>query len=355
MRRLFPTLLFPAVLAGLSSCLPTAARSEDYSMRNVVGQAGARETPQLRERLTGMIVTVKPVGGIIAIDLPGLQTRELRSSGGAHTAVHGISEPDAAGRVVFVDGGGTAGRHFNVQWSAGGAEKLLFTGKGDPLWDHAISPLSLSPTGERIAYVVQQPGNEGRQYQPLVKGPLHVWDSSAGVSRDLSITSTDERPSWFPDGQRLAYVSPASASDNSPTEPSVHIVDTRNSSDTVLAPGHLPLVSTDGKTVLLMRGKTFEIVLVDVATRRETMVPRVHGFGTAVALFDSRYLVYKGKPTPGEPTGTTTNNSPLVGEKPMLAVKVLDLKTGEFATLIPLIDPRSAVTARGHATVPNAK
>ncbi|MEO8383715.1 MAG: hypothetical protein ABI583_00625 [Betaproteobacteria bacterium] len=310
------------------------------------------ETPALRERIIGTLVMTEPVGGIRTIDLATMTATSIRPSNVGRSAVHTVSEPDATGDVMFVSGIVSPSRTYTVHMAKSGEEKVLFSGPGDPLWDHAISPISLAPSGGKAAFVAQPPENESERFRQLTAGPLRIWDPATASVRDLGFTAVGERPSWFPDGRMLAYVADAAAStpiDARTKAPEVRLLDTTTALSTPLAPGHLPLVSSDGLTILITRGRNFELLLVDVKTKTERVIPRSHGLGTPIALIDSRYLIYIGKPTPGAPIGQTTNNSPRIGPKPMMAIKLLDLETGQFATLVPLIDPRRSVTALAHA------
>ncbi len=315
------------------------------------------ETPALRERIAGTLVYTEPVGGIRAIDLTTLNPKIIRASSAGHSAIHTLSEPDAEGGIMFVSGVVSSSRTYTVHLAKGGKEQVLFSGPGDPLWDNAISPISLAPKGGKAAFVAQPLENAGKQFRQLTTGPLRIWDFSTASLRDLGISAVGERPSWFPNGRMLAYVADAAAStpqDTRPSETLVRLLDTATGESTLLAPGRMPLVSSDGRTVLIARGRNFELVLTDVKNKTERVIRRSHGLGTPIALVDSRYLIYKGKPTPGAPTGETNNNSPLVGPKPIMAIKLLDLENGQFTTLIPLIDPRRSVTALAHAVAPNA-
>lgn len=74
-------------------------------------------------------------------------------------------------------------------------------------------------------------------------------------------------------------------------------------------------------------------------------VPRRHGLGTPVALIDQRYLLFTGAAHPQSPRELTVNNSPLVGPKTMLALKVMDLQTQAVLTLLEGVDPRRRITA----------
>lgn len=260
--------------------------------------------------------------------------------------VHSLSEPDAAGTVAFITGTDDRARRHAMRTIDGNGERTHFSGTGDPLWDQAISTPALAPQGGRIAYVTKPKERESEQYRPLVSGPLHIWDPAANAARNVRPNALGERVAWFPDGRRLAYAAPRGNKPTTPPEATVHILDTATGEDVALAAGRTPIVSSDGKSVLITRGRDFSLVLVDVATRSEQLIRRVHGLGTPIALAGSRYLLYTGKTTPGAPAGTTTNNSPLVGAKAMLAIKLLDLKSGKFVTLVPLIDPRRSVSAR---------
>lgn len=70
-----------------------------------------------------------------------------------------------------------------------------------------------------------------------------------------------------------------------------------------------------------------------------------HGLGMPIGLIGHRYLLFTGAPHPQSPRELTTNNSPLVGPKSMLALKVMDLRSEAVLTLLEGIDPRTRLTA----------
>ncbi|MES2296697.1 MAG: hypothetical protein V4582_06615 [Pseudomonadota bacterium] len=344
------SLVFRSLL--LSACLAGCAGVDDahHGMPPApLPGSGSGETAALRERLHGLIVTEAPVGGIAALELPSLRRHLLRPANAGLGPTMGLSEPDSDGALAFVSAASGWGKGYGVSVRAGEHEKQLFSGPGDPLWDHAISALALTRDGARLAYVVQPPDSDFR-FKRLRQGPLRVWDVERAAARELGVNAAGERPAWLPDGRHLVYVAPAArAHQPCPCEQDetlVHMIDTVSGADTVLASGHGPIVSSDGASVLLMRGTRGDIVQLDLFTRAEHPVMRAHGLRTPIALIDSRYLIYSGAPAASAPHGTTANNSNFVGPKAMLAVKVMDLQTGQYATLIPLIDPRHSVTVR---------
>src|SRR5207248_7557078 len=61
-------------------------------------------------------------------------------------------------------------------------------------------------------------------------------------------------------------------------------------------------------------------------------------------LIDNDLLLYVGKAPPDAPVKMTENNSPLVGPKPLMSLKLTELSTGRFQTIIPDFDTRTPVS-----------
>ena len=328
--------------------------------------------PGMLPPVAGTLVTTRAVGGIEAVDLPSLRARELLAPGHGRKAVYDIAGPDAMGGVAYVTEGdeiSLTGSHSYVihLLGADGADRRVVTGPGNPLWDHAISPIALSPRGDRIAFVAQPVAGRDRRYRPLVEGPLQTWDSRTGAVTARPVTALNQRPSWFPDGRRLAYVAPAPGApepaDGDPPggearggeaggvrepAPVVHILDVESGADRFLAKGRGGFVSSDGLSVLVERGRG-RLVRIDVQTGAETALPLLRGRGHPVALIAGRWIVLYGRPGPGSPAGQTANNSPLVGPKPLQEVRLVDASSGESTTLIPQFDPRMGLAVRAQA------
>ena len=64
----------------------------------------------------------------------------------------------------------------------------------------------------------------------------------------------------------------------------------------------------------------------------------------AIAFVDSDTLLYWAWPTEGSEIKYTKHDSPLVGKKPMRALKLVDLRDGRFQTAVPFVDPRREVS-----------
>ncbi|MCY7388248.1 MAG: hypothetical protein LH481_09325 [Burkholderiales bacterium] len=340
--------LYAFTLTAQHAKAATETREREAALTEVQAKATDKiETPALRQRIRGTLIATRPVGGIVATDIATLAETPLRVANTGLAAVNGLSEDDDAGRVLFVTSGRALHREYLVQQLVGGNEQILFSRSGDPLWDHALSGIALAPSGGMAAFVSQTAEKLEKRFQLLTEGPLCLWDSTSGSIRDTGVSALGDRPSWFPDGRRVAYAT--TTADSGANAPVVRILDTSTGESSLLAAGRLPVVSSDGRSVLVARGRNVELILVDVTSGNERTLRRTGGLGTPIALVDSRYLIYKGKTTAGGPSGITEHNSPLVGPKAMMAIKLMDIQTAQFTTLIPLIDPRYAITARAYA------
>lgn len=88
--------------------------------------------------------------------------------------------------------------------------------------------------------------------------------------------------------------------------------------------------------------KDYAWLLLDVERRTTGPLNLPRSTGDVVAVRDGS-VIYWGRPTTGTPVQFTKNNSALRGPKLMLSIKVADVETGRFATLMPYLDPRRQV------------
>jgi hypothetical protein len=103
-------------------------------------------------------------------------------------------------------------------------------------------------------------------------------------------------------------------------------------------------VSADQKQMLVRDDKN-RMRLVDLGTgnAQSATLAGVTNRGV-IGFVGANKVLYWSLPTEGREVRKTQFNSPLVGPKLMLSLKVGELNTSSFATVIPFIDPRARVT-----------
>jgi hypothetical protein len=298
-----------------------------------VGMPGV-ESAALLERVSGTIVLAKPLAALELVSLPDKRSREIQRE---RWQAMSASGPDSAGNIALGTDTTEWKEHAIRLLHPDGREEVLARRPGGILWHNAISAVALAPVGGRISFA-SKTGENLNDYQPLGIGVLEMWDPTTRSIRRLSGKATGfSAPSWFPDGRRLAFTEPDSSGVR------IVVLDVTTGARLTTIRGDFPMVSTDGRTMLVRQLNG--IVLVDVSTGASKPVTIPGNVRPPIAFIDSRYVVYQALPTEGMPTAQTTNNSPLVGAKSMLAVKLIDLERGEMVTLVDLVDPRLPVSA----------
>ena len=134
--------------------------------------------------------------------------------------------------------------------------------------------------------------------------------------------------------------------------PVVHVMDTTTGRTEALHVGLGPVVSADGTRVLMRDFKRRWRMLDLDRQRSEPVSAPGRAWPGAIALYDGDLLLYWAWPTEGTELRWTRHNSTLVGPKPMLTLKVADLRTGDFRTVVPYIDPRRDVSYGAGASAP---
>ena len=315
----------------------------------------AGETPGLRRAVQATVVRVAQRERIItAVDVATGRSRTLAATTGP---VWQLSPPDPRGAVAILTP--AAGeRRYAVRLLADGRQRTLLEGAGDALWDDPVGPPVLSDDGRWLLAVAQSAPDT--RFQPLFVGPLRCWDTGDGRERrlrDEPVLALGERPTWTSDGREVVYAAPgpvgrAAQPPLSPSmqpDPQIRRLDLATGREEVLVPGHHPVMSSDGRSMLLRLPGKGGWAWWDIASASMRPMPPLAGLRVPLALVASRHLVYTGEPSQGAATGWSSHNSPLVGPKALLAVKVADLVTGAFETLLAAIDPREVVAARSGA------
>jgi hypothetical protein len=323
------------------------------------------ESADLAGRIAGHLVvkqgrdTTNNDPRILALSLPDLQRSVVRKYSGADRSltytgwVEAASGPDQEGRIAFVEETAFQSKEYVVKSVRldGADERELFRSYGRGLAD----TLSLSPSGSRIAYVgdvtdAQMPG------ALLETGPLQVRDQARGKVLRFGAAVVTQPPSWFPDSKRLALVElvpkePIAAQiqaglgadpkflsgvENWQRLPVIYVLDVETGEKTYLHVGWRPLVSIDGRTVLFRWGS---YRLIDVATRTSRRTSWPGRWLPPIALLPGGLLIYPGLPTRGTEVRRIKYGSFSVGSV-LGSIKVADLETGRFQTLIEYADPR---------------
>lgn len=352
-RRLF---VLGGVALSIAGC---TSRPLGLDLAELTDPAGPYEgeTPCLRRAVqASVVIAAQREGAVIALDVASGRRRNLTARP-TDAPVWQLSAPDRRGAVAIVTSG-QGERRYAVRLLVDGHEHPVLDGAGDPLWDAPIGPLALSNDGQWLL-AVTQPAADAR-YQPLFVGHLRCWNTATGKERVLRaepILVLGELPAWWPFQHEVVYAAPGPQGRAAPTapapsmqpDPQIRRLDLNTGREEVLVRGHYPVVSSDGLSMLYRPPDRQNWAWWDATGGTTRPLPRLRGLRAPLALVDSRYLIYTGEPSPGAPTGVTVSNSPLVGPKAMLSLKLADLASGATETLLDGIDPRRVLAARGGA------
>jgi hypothetical protein len=347
------------------------------------------ESPKLGETVRGRLAITLPLGGIDLIEFPGGKRATLREGKREQPVVREVSGPDRDGNLLVVMNQ-SSDSALRIERADGGPGFEIARGKDGPGFEFTFDGPCLAPSGGR-ALVIRDPRKIYMETDPKTtfeEGKLEVWDIAvAGNSAEkaakrlpFEMTALVWSASWFPDGQSFCIAAlippqgiPVSAVEDYNEQairrrtslipvaerrvPAAFQVKLKDGTKTLLQIGRRCVVSSDGESILI-QGIGTEWMQRDVrkGTFKRVRWPGVfHGHdhpvrrlstyeGGPLALLGGDTVVYWGLPTTGAETGVTKNNSPLVGEKPMLTIKAASLADGRFVTLVPSIDPRRKVS-----------
>jgi len=322
------------------------------------------EVGGLAEGLRGHLVFDAGGGSIEAVSLPRGTRSVVRSKCDSHVYV--LSGPDAEGRIAYVEDhyGSSRQRHLLKTIGIDGTkDTVVFERPGSVMWASAPggngvmgSVLALAPTGGLVAFVSGLRSKQPRE--PKYVGTLEVWDT---VRRQQVTTVPDalsHRISWFPDGKRGLYVRhvpraevPSDARDlmegtwrQSDPVPAIHRCDIATGRSSFVQVGLDSLVAPDGADVFVVDALEKTWFRVDLSSGRTTQVRWPIGAVGLIATAGQDLVVYCGLPTEGAEIRYMEHYSPMVGPRPLGAIKLARIGTGEFQTLLPHFDPRHSVS-----------
>jgi hypothetical protein len=312
------------------------------------------EASDLASRVSGYVLMSEPVGGIIGVKLPTLEKIIVRAPDKGAWPVIALGGPDTVGRIVFIEQN-VANKidDFTLKTIKvdGSDEQLILsrTGKNSPLGDD----VALSVDGRQAAFVGNTEGVQlSKAYVEV--GQLEIVDLTSKSPKQTGIKAYKGRVSWFPDGERLAYLElipkqqlePKLLADVEKEDlyykeweqmPVVHILEVKTGKKTLLGIGDDPLVSPDGKSVLVDGYR-----LIEVASGAWKPVRWPGKRGAAFALLGADLLIYRAVPTTGskpEYRGTSMG-----GWEQLLPLKLGDARTGKFLTLVPYTNQHTDIT-----------
>lgn len=332
------------------------------------------ESSTLVHKLDGYVVT-NDSGDITAIALPSLKkhvVRQVKWDGDFGPTIHTISGPDDKGRIAYVEDyffvkDNKDRRHLLKTVNIDGTKDTeIFSRPGDAMWagnGEIGKYLALAPTGGKIAFLS---GFVNKQ-MPLAllhEGRIEIWDIEKRLRCPASVKAIDQLMCWFPDGKRLAYVAltrrdalphPAFGLEEFGTYggrswdevPAVYVLDIESGNSSFLHVGWTPIVAAEGNTLLIggwNKRSEYSFNQLVLESRETKPVKWPGNAGLAVAIPAENIVLYWGLPTAGTKINYTTNNSSLVGPKLVLTLKIAILDSNQFQTVVPEIDPRSAVS-----------
>lgn len=336
------------------------------------------ETNDLASHVRGRLAW-NSKGTVYEIAIPELDTlRVFRPTGEAN--VHDVAGPDREGRIVLIENLMMEGRHSVTVLEPGrSSSREVASRPGDALWQKAAGDPALAPVGGRVAMISTSRDAPVADRVVFRAGDIEILDvddgrstrTSASAVRDVTVpglggTGRELRElAWLPDGRRLVFSELVESdrlegrfeAQRGRTDfarwdlvPVVTVLDVETGERRRLTVGLGPVASSTGRKVLTEDGHG-HYALVDIETGQREDVEIPGDWRGPISLVEDRWLLYLGLPTAGAEPRYTIDNSPMVGPKPMGDLKVLDLESGDFQTLIRGIDPRESLEF-GLATPP---
>lgn len=308
---------------------------------------------------------------IAAVELPGLQQTIIRPPvEGQYVFVTQLSGPDEAGRIAYVqeNSDGSIARLSTIRLD-GTDNRVILTAVGKSHRVFGAYP-TLAPKGGNIA-IMEGASNMAGGAQSAGDGRLTIWNIGTKQPTRVAVDAEDVGVSWFPDGDSLVYVANASKDSvlppaldeltgNSPeclesvdgldAIPVLSVLDVRSGKVHLLHIGTNPVVSSDGRSVLLRCGGFIVLNLANgsVAPAKwpgdsQLQMVWLGHIQTPLAFLGGHVVVFRGLPT----TGAPVIRNPLRGVNgggQLVTIKVAAIGTHEFQTVIPAIDRRWPVS-----------
>lgn len=274
---------------------------------------------------------------------------------GEEAHIDHLTGPDEEGRIVYTAEGGDFGRtsYLALTTTRWENHEIIFS-RSKRLIDSTPlgKPLELAPKGGYVTFVRK----DGRIPDEFYT--LEIWNVLNKQKVDEFPVSWSTRVSWFSDGIRFAYEKYIHYSEvpnfaSLPTDwgglyatygwwpqaPVTFIYNMSEKTHTLLHTGSSPKVAF-GDAGIVLSDANFKNHLVDLVTKQPKQRIDWPVIDSIISFAGPNTLLCLGLPTAGTPARWTRVYSPFVRTRPMLSVKLVDLSTGEFQTVIPHIDPK---------------
>jgi hypothetical protein len=277
-------------------------------------------------RVTGYLLWSRKGWDIVAFSLPSMQQTIVRKAPaedvGFYATIHALSGPDSEGRIAYIED------HFFVEDEKdrkhllktikvnGTADTEIFSRSGDAMWamrGEIGHYLALAPSGGMVAFLSGL-SNKQMPRALLQEGQLEIWDIEKKRRHNVTAKGIDAPMSWYPDGKRIAYVKlvprdelpkPALGLENFGSYygeswnevPAVYILDIESGKSRFAHVGWVPVVSLDGKTMLVGGyGAQFTWNHFDLESRESAPVKWPGDTGHVVAVAADNVVIYRGLP-----------------------------------------------------------
>ncbi len=335
------------------------------------------ETASLLPRIHGVLVTRhrRAADGltaeITAIGLPDRQQTIIHPPIDAqYVSVTQVSGPDEDGRIAYVqensDGGSARLSTIHLD---GTDNRVLSTATGKRHSVFGAFP-TIAPKGGNIA-VMQGLRDDPDVSQSEPVEQLTIWNIDTQHRSHVAVDAEDIGVSWFPDGDSLLYVAAVRKDDILPTTlddltgknpecleyiegvdivPVVSLLDIQSGKTRQLHMGTNPVVSSDGRSVLLRCGgflvmNLAQHTLAPAAWPGDSQLHMVWlgHIQTPLAFLGSHVVLFRGLPTTGAPAIRDPLGS-VDGGGQLVTIKIAVIGTRDFQTVIPAIDPRWPVS-----------
>ncbi|HZM01106.1 MAG TPA: hypothetical protein VFD43_12735 [Planctomycetota bacterium] len=223
-----------------------------------------------------------------------------------------------------------------------------------PVRDYRLGSIALTADGTRAALAWDARGSKSGHRI----GHLDIVTLTEGQSERTGLTVCSERMAWMPGDRELVVevlipmaeaLALPGTSEWTPVEErrgsvsGIVAYDPDSGSMRALAAGHAPVLGGDGSCILSQLADG-SYALTDVSTGATARVEWPGDHAGPVAIWCATRVLYYGLPTAGRAVISTPHYSPMVGPRELPDIKVADVSTGAFATLLEGVDVRHALS-----------